>query len=113
MSFDGGCWSNVFDGPAVVSALRHVPKPGYGLAPRSHTFSSAGGASSVSNIGVRPQHCLHFDTPPPPPLPCCFLQNKLMIQPFLNSTFNPILANTIQLGIFIVYKKKSTRLYSA
>jgi hypothetical protein len=36
----------------VVSALRHVPKPGYGLAPRSHTFSSTGG--SVSNIGVRP-----------------------------------------------------------
>lgn len=34
----------------VVSALRHVPKPGYGLAPRSHTFSSTGG--SVSNIGV-------------------------------------------------------------
>lgn len=25
----------------VVSALRQVPKPGYGLAPRSHTFSSA------------------------------------------------------------------------
>ncbi|XP_071441388.1 actin-binding LIM protein 2 isoform X3 [Hetaerina americana] len=33
----------------VVSALRHVPKPGYGLAPRSHTFSSTGG--SVSGIG--------------------------------------------------------------
>ncbi|XP_066998830.1 actin-binding LIM protein 1 isoform X6 [Anabrus simplex] len=33
----------------VVSALRHVPKPGYGLAPRSHTFSSTGG--SASNIG--------------------------------------------------------------
>ncbi|XP_034255716.1 actin-binding LIM protein 1 isoform X2 [Thrips palmi] len=32
----------------VVSALRHVPKPGYGLAPRSHTFSSTGG--SVSGI---------------------------------------------------------------
>lgn len=37
----------VFDGDrryftvSVVSALRHVPKPGYGLAPRSHTFSSA------------------------------------------------------------------------
>lgn len=40
----------------VVSALRHVPKPGYGLAPRSHTFSSTGG--SVSNIGVSP--CLCF-----------------------------------------------------
>ncbi|XP_018319106.1 actin-binding LIM protein 1 isoform X3 [Agrilus planipennis] len=25
----------------VVSALRHVPKPGYGLAPRSNTFSSS------------------------------------------------------------------------
>ncbi|XP_044753650.1 actin-binding LIM protein 1 isoform X3 [Coccinella septempunctata] len=28
----------------VVSALRHVPKPGYGLAPRSHTFSSSAGS---------------------------------------------------------------------
>ena len=40
----------------VVSALRHVPKPGYGLAPRSHTFSSTGG--SVSNIGVSPSDSL-------------------------------------------------------
>lgn len=35
----------------VVSALRHVPKPGYGLAPRSHTFSTSGG-SSVPQIPV-------------------------------------------------------------
>ncbi|KAJ8974053.1 hypothetical protein NQ317_002299, partial [Molorchus minor] len=35
----------------VVSALRHVPKPGYGLAPRSHTFSSSAG-SSVPQIPV-------------------------------------------------------------
>ncbi|RZC35201.1 actin-binding LIM protein 3, partial [Asbolus verrucosus] len=28
----------------LVSALRHVPKPGYGLAPRSHTFSSSAGS---------------------------------------------------------------------
>nr|CAH7727599.1 unnamed protein product [Callosobruchus chinensis] len=28
----------------VVSALRHVPKPGYGLAPRSHTFSTSAGS---------------------------------------------------------------------
>ncbi|CAH2005081.1 unnamed protein product [Acanthoscelides obtectus] len=35
----------------VVSALRHVPKPGYGLAPRSHTFSTSAG-SSVPQIPV-------------------------------------------------------------
>nr|CAI5823327.1 unnamed protein product [Callosobruchus analis] len=28
----------------VVSALRHVPKPGYGLAARSHTFSTSAGS---------------------------------------------------------------------
>ncbi|XP_025075140.1 actin-binding LIM protein 2 isoform X7 [Pogonomyrmex barbatus] len=31
----------------VVSSLRHIPKPGYGLAPRSHTFSSTGGSVSA------------------------------------------------------------------
>ncbi|XP_040156476.1 actin-binding LIM protein 3 isoform X3 [Anopheles arabiensis] len=30
----------------VVSSLRQVPKPGYGLAPRSHTFSSATSGSA-------------------------------------------------------------------
>ncbi|KAL1137647.1 hypothetical protein AAG570_009343, partial [Ranatra chinensis] len=35
----------------VVSALRHVPKPGYGLAPRSHTFSSTTGDFSYSGLG--------------------------------------------------------------
>lgn len=33
--------------PIVVSALRHVPKPGYGLAPRSHTFSTTVDSCSV------------------------------------------------------------------
>ncbi|XP_060529917.1 actin-binding LIM protein 1 isoform X4 [Cylas formicarius] len=46
----------------VVSALRHVPKPGYGLAPRSHTFSSSAGSYpqipgdysfSVSGMGAK------------------------------------------------------------
>ncbi|KAL1513257.1 hypothetical protein ABEB36_002687 [Hypothenemus hampei] len=44
----------------VVSALRHVPKPGYGLAPRSHTFSSTAGSYphipgdySFSGMGVK------------------------------------------------------------
>lgn len=46
------CWGFLVLLVVVVSALRHVPKPGYGLAPRSHTFSSTGG--SVSNIGVSP-----------------------------------------------------------
>ncbi|XP_073969483.1 actin binding LIM protein Uncoordinated 115a isoform X4 [Rhodnius prolixus] len=32
----------------VVSSLRQVPKPGYGLAPRSHTFSSTTGDFSYS-----------------------------------------------------------------
>lgn len=31
----------------VVSSLRHVPKPGYGLAPRSHTFSSTTSAGAI------------------------------------------------------------------
>ncbi|XP_011497253.1 PREDICTED: actin-binding LIM protein 3 [Ceratosolen solmsi marchali] len=31
----------------VVSSLRYIPKPGYGLAPRSHTFSSTGGSISA------------------------------------------------------------------
>ncbi|KMQ97313.1 actin-binding lim protein 1 [Lasius niger] len=36
----------------VVSSLRHIPKPGYGLAPRSHTFSSTGGSvSALPNDG--------------------------------------------------------------
>lgn len=47
---------------AVVSALRHVPKPGYGLAPRSHTFSSSAG--SYTHIPVSPSVrvcvCLHL-----------------------------------------------------
>ncbi|XP_037891760.1 actin-binding LIM protein 3 isoform X5 [Glossina fuscipes] len=30
----------------VVSSLRYVPKPGYGLAPRSHTFSSTASAGA-------------------------------------------------------------------
>lgn len=39
----------------VVSALRHVPKPGYGLAPRSHTFSAstpAGGTTAVHPVAT-------------------------------------------------------------
>lgn len=36
---------------AVVSSLRQVIKPGYGLAPRSHTFSSATTTGST-HIGV-------------------------------------------------------------
>ncbi|XP_065352234.1 actin-binding LIM protein 3-like isoform X14 [Cloeon dipterum] len=41
----------------VVSALRHVPKPGYGLAaPRSHTFSSSmAGDFSFSGLGEKTQ----------------------------------------------------------
>ncbi|XP_014251095.1 actin-binding LIM protein 3-like isoform X3 [Cimex lectularius] len=35
----------------VVSSLRQVPKPGYGLAPRSHTFSSTTGDFSYSGLG--------------------------------------------------------------
>ncbi|XP_054288592.1 actin-binding LIM protein 3 isoform X4 [Macrosteles quadrilineatus] len=34
----------------VVSALRHVPKPGYGLAPRSHTFSSTAGTATPGDF---------------------------------------------------------------
>ncbi|XP_075213733.1 actin binding LIM protein Uncoordinated 115a isoform X3 [Lycorma delicatula] len=34
----------------VVSALRHVPKPGYGLAPRSHTFSSTAGTTTPGDF---------------------------------------------------------------
>ncbi|KAG8287557.1 Actin-binding LIM protein 3 [Homalodisca vitripennis] len=34
----------------VVSALRHVPKPGYGLAPRSHTFSSTAGSATPGDF---------------------------------------------------------------
>lgn len=37
---------------SVVSALRHVPKPGYGLAPRSHTFSSTTSAAATTMHGV-------------------------------------------------------------
>lgn len=37
--------------PIVVSSLRQVIKPGYGLAPRSHTFSSATTTGST-HIGV-------------------------------------------------------------
>lgn len=37
----------------VVSSLRQAPKPGYTLAPRSHTFSSVGGASSQAALTVR------------------------------------------------------------
>lgn len=36
----------------MVSALRHVPKPGYGLAPRSHTFSSTTSAAATTMHGV-------------------------------------------------------------
>ena len=39
----------------MVSALRHVPKPGYGLAPRSHTFSAstaAGGTTAVHPVAT-------------------------------------------------------------
>ncbi|KAK9501233.1 hypothetical protein O3M35_011983 [Rhynocoris fuscipes] len=36
---------------AFVSSLRQVPKPGYGLAPRSHTFSSTTGDFSYSGLG--------------------------------------------------------------
>lgn len=45
----------------VVSSLRQVIKPGYGLAPRSHTFSSATTAGST-HVGVpvsyRPKYVL-------------------------------------------------------
>lgn len=37
----------------VVSSLRQAPKPGYTLAPRSHTFSSVGGSSSQAAVTVR------------------------------------------------------------
>lgn len=37
----------------VVSSLRQAPKPGYTLAPRSHTFSSVGGTSSQAGLAVR------------------------------------------------------------
>ncbi|XP_066906157.1 actin-binding LIM protein 1 isoform X7 [Halyomorpha halys] len=36
---------------AFVSSLRQVPKPGYGLAPRSHTFSTTTGDFSYSGLG--------------------------------------------------------------
>ncbi|KYN01897.1 Actin-binding LIM protein 1 [Cyphomyrmex costatus] len=36
----------------IVSSLRHIPKPGYGLAPRSHTFSSTGGSGDYSFSGM-------------------------------------------------------------
>lgn len=39
----------------VVSSLRHIPKPGYGLAPRSHTFSSTGGSVSALPVSLAPQ----------------------------------------------------------
>lgn len=43
---------------AVVSALRCAPRPGYGLAPRSHTFSSG------SAVSMRPAHlAAHAHTP--------------------------------------------------
>ncbi|XP_037913450.1 actin-binding LIM protein 1 isoform X3 [Hermetia illucens] len=42
-SYRGSVGRSLGNAPSynVVSSLRHVPKPGYGLAPRSHTFSSA------------------------------------------------------------------------
>lgn len=40
----------------VVSSLRHIPKPGYGLAPRSHTFSSTGGSVSALPVSLAPRH---------------------------------------------------------
>lgn len=33
----------------MVSSLRQIPKPGYGLAPRSHTFSSATTTGSTTH----------------------------------------------------------------
>lgn len=36
----------------VVSSLRQVPKPGYGLAPRSHTFSSATTTDGSAQTGA-------------------------------------------------------------
>ncbi|XP_044003455.1 actin-binding LIM protein 2 isoform X2 [Aphidius gifuensis] len=46
---DDGVSCRSSTGPSynVVSSLRHIPKPGYGLAPRSHTFSSTGGSVSA------------------------------------------------------------------
>lgn len=46
---------NSTNNDAVVSSLRQVPKPGYGLAPRSQTFSSA---TSGSAHGV-PVSCFY------------------------------------------------------
>lgn len=43
---------------AVVSSLRQVPKPGYGLAPRSHTFSSATTTPGSAHTGA-PVSFLH------------------------------------------------------
>lgn len=37
---------------SVVSSLRQVPKPGYGLAPRSHTFSSATTTDGSAQTGA-------------------------------------------------------------
>ncbi|XP_034138136.1 actin-binding LIM protein 3 isoform X3 [Drosophila guanche] len=48
-SYRGSLGKSLGNAPSynVVSALRHVPKPGYGLAPRSHTFSSTTSAAAT------------------------------------------------------------------
>lgn len=69
----------------VVSALRHVPKPGYGLAPRSHTFSSTGG--SVSNIGVSLSLSLCFVTVVNvgrPAFPCNLCSTGILMVKYVN-----------------------------
>lgn len=42
----------------VVSSLRQIPKPGYGLAARSHTFSSATTTGSAQGAPVS-FHCVY------------------------------------------------------
>lgn len=45
----------------VVSSLRQIIKPGYGLAPRSHTFSSATTTGSTHiGVPVSFRHVFHF-----------------------------------------------------
>ncbi|XP_054726769.1 actin-binding LIM protein 2 isoform X1 [Anastrepha obliqua] len=56
-SYRGSLGKSLGNAPSynVVSALRHVPKPGYGLAPRSHTFSAstpAGGTTAVHPVAT-------------------------------------------------------------
>lgn len=36
----------------MVSSLRAAPRPGYGLAARSHTFSSSTGVSTAPTLGA-------------------------------------------------------------